>query len=162
MNRPNLMVKIPATAEGIPAIEQAISEGININVTLLFAQDRYESVAHAYIVYHKNGYASGGDVGRVASVASFFISRIDSLIDARIKAKLKETGDPQQQDRLRGLLGKVAIANGKLWITSFTRRSFPAPIGSRWPRREGKRSAFCGPRPAPRIRAIPTYFILTN
>lgn len=114
VNRPNLMVKIPATAEGIPAIQQCISEGININVTLLFAQEMYEKVARAYIAGLKAYAASGGDVSHVASVASFFISRIDSMVDAILKARLKASTDPKEQALLRSLMGKVAIANGKL------------------------------------------------
>jgi transaldolase/glucose-6-phosphate isomerase len=114
VNRPNLMVKIPATAEGIPAIEQAIGEGMNINVTLLFAQDMYEQVARAYISGLKKWTASGGEAGRVASVASFFISRIDSMIDAMLKTRLKESGDAKERALLRSLMGKVAIANAKL------------------------------------------------
>ena len=114
VNRPNLMVKIPATVEGVPAIQQMISEGININVTLLFAQDMYESVARAYIAGLEKWSSSGGDTGRVASVASFFISRIDSMVDALLKARLKESKDPQEGALLRSLMGKVAIANAKL------------------------------------------------
>jgi len=114
VNRPNLLVKIPATAEGIPAIEQMISEGINVNVTLLFAQEMYEKVAFAYIAGLKKYEAAGGDLSHVSSVASFFISRIDSMVDAMVKAKLKTSVDPKQQTLLRSLLGKVAIANAKL------------------------------------------------
>jgi len=114
VNRPNLLVKIPATMEGIPAIQQCISEGININVTLLFAQEMYEKVARAYIAGVKKYAADGGDPSHVASVASFFISRIDSMVDAIVKARVKSTSDPQEQALLRSLLGKVAIANGKL------------------------------------------------
>jgi len=114
VNRPNLMVKIPATVEGIAAIEQAISEGMNINVTLLFAQDMYERVARAYISGLQKWTASGGDAGRVASVASFFISRIDSMIDATLKTRLKQSQDVKERALLRSLLGKVAIANAKL------------------------------------------------
>ncbi len=114
VNRPNLMVKVPATPEGVPAIQQLISEGININVTLLFAQERYESVAHAYIAGLKTYAAGGRDPSHVASVASFFISRIDTMVDAIVKARLKSTSDPKEQALLRSLLGKVAIANGKL------------------------------------------------
>ena len=108
VNRPNLLVKIPATAEGIPAIEQMISEGIN--VTLLFAQEMYEKVAFAYIAGLKKYAASGGDLGHVSSVASFFISRIDSMVDAMVKARLKTSTDPKEQAQLRSLPGKVAIA----------------------------------------------------
>ena len=114
VSRPNLMVKVPATPEGVPAIEQLISEGININVTLLFAQERYEKVAHAYIAGLTKYAAGGGDPSHVASVASFFISRIDTMVDAIVKARLKSTSDPKEQALLRSLLGKVAIANGKL------------------------------------------------
>src|SRR5580692_4418668 len=114
VNRPNLMVKIPATAEGIPAIQQAISEGININVTLLFAQEMYQKVAQAYIAGLDKWSASGGDTGRVASVASFFISRIDSMVDSLLKARLKASTDPKERALLRSLMGKVAIANAKL------------------------------------------------
>src|SRR5579871_2325783 len=114
VNKPNLLVKIPATVEGIPAIQQCISEGININVTLLFAQEMYEKVARAYIAGLQKYVADGGNPSHVASVASFFISRIDSMVDAIVKARLKSTSDPKEQAQLRSLLGKVAIANGKL------------------------------------------------
>src|SRR5579885_3290077 len=109
VDRPNLMVKIPGTEAGVPAIEQAISEGININVTLLFAQEMYEKVANAYIA----GLEKAKDPSRIASVASFFVSRIDSLIDSRIDAKLKSAA-PEEKKRLEALHGKVAIANAKL------------------------------------------------
>jgi transaldolase/glucose-6-phosphate isomerase len=114
VNRPNLMVKIPATVEGIPAIQQCISEGININVTLLFAQEMYEKVAQGYIAGLNTYAASGGDPQHVASVASFFISRIDSMVDSILKATLKNTSDPKEQALLKSLMGKVAIANAKL------------------------------------------------
>jgi transaldolase/glucose-6-phosphate isomerase len=114
VQRPNLMVKVPATAEGVPAIQQLIGEGININVTLLFSQQVYEQVALAYIAGLKKYVSSGGDPSHVASVASFFISRIDSMIDAMLKTMLKATSDPKEQALLRSLMGKVAIANGKL------------------------------------------------
>jgi transaldolase/glucose-6-phosphate isomerase len=114
VNRPNLMVKIPATEEGIPAIQQALSEGININITLLFAQDRYEQVARAYIVGVQKWAGSGGDVNRLASVASFFVSRIDSMVDAMVKARLQTSTDEKERTALRSLLGKVAIANARL------------------------------------------------
>src|SRR5258707_7033539 len=120
VNRENLMVKVPATAEGIPAIRQLISEGINVNVTLLFSRDAYEKVARAYIEGLTARAASGGDVSRIASVASFFVSRIDSTIDAQISSQLKSASDPTQRARLGGLLGKVAIANAKLAYLRFT------------------------------------------
>src|SRR5208282_447710 len=106
VDRKNLMVKVPATAEGIPAIRQLISEGINVNVTLLFSRDAYEQVAKAYIAGLTARAASGGDISRVASVASFFVSRIDSNIDAQITSQLKTATDPAIRARLSGLLGK--------------------------------------------------------
>jgi transaldolase/glucose-6-phosphate isomerase len=119
VNRPNLMVKVPATVAGIPALRQLVSEGINVNVTLLFSREVYEQVAKAYIEGLTARAASGGDVSRIASVASFFVSRIDSKIDAQIASQLKTTSDPAQRARLSGLLGKVAIANAKLAYHSF-------------------------------------------
>jgi transaldolase / glucose-6-phosphate isomerase len=112
--RPNVMIKVPGTAEGIPAFQQLISEGINVNVTLLFAQEVYEKVAEAYIAGLEQLAARGGDVSKIASVASFFISRIDSLVDSIVDGKLKTTTDAQQKALLESVLGKVAIANGKL------------------------------------------------
>jgi transaldolase / glucose-6-phosphate isomerase len=114
VNRENVMIKIPGTAEGLPAIRTAIGEGININVTLLFAQEVYVQVAEAYIAGLEDLAARGGNLKKEAGVASFFISRIDSLVDGMIDAKLKATTDPQHQALLKSLLGKVAIANGKL------------------------------------------------
>ncbi|MEL6442190.1 MAG: bifunctional transaldolase/phosoglucose isomerase [Cyanobacteria bacterium J06621_8] len=114
VNRENLMVKVPATDAGIPAIQQLISEGININVTLLFDRKYYERVAEAYISGLETWVASGGDASRVASVASFFISRIDTSVDNQIEDKLKSTQDSARIQMLKGLLGKVAIANAKV------------------------------------------------
>ncbi len=114
VDKENLMVKVPATVAGIPAIKQLISEGININVTLLFDRKYYEAVAEAYISGLEAFVESGGDPSRVASVASFFISRIDSKVDSLIEAKLKQTNDPSKTEMLKGLLGKIAIANAKV------------------------------------------------
>src|SRR5882672_3839334 len=113
VGRENVMIKIPGTAEGLPAIQQALSEGININVTLLFAQEVYVKVAEAYIAGLEQFAKNGGDVGRMASVASFFISRIDSAVDAIIDTKLKASKDAREQEQLKSVQGKVAIANGK-------------------------------------------------
>ncbi len=123
VNRPNLMVKIPGTAAGVPAIEQAISEGININVTLLFAQDMYEKVAMAYIA----GLEKAAHPERIASVASFFVSRIDTLADSKIEEKLK-TAAGAEKARLESLRGRVAIANAKLAYEIY-KRVFSGP---RW------------------------------
>ena len=119
VGRENVMIKIPGTAAGLPAIQQCISEGININITLLFAKDVYEKVAEAYIAGVEQLAANGGNVKKMASVASFFISRIDSLVDSQIEAKIKTTTDPKQQALLKNLLGKVAIANGKQAYQSY-------------------------------------------
>lgn len=121
VGRDNVMIKVPGTAEGIPAIEQLISEGLNINVTLLFAQEVYERVAEAYIKGLEKLAASGGNVSKVASVASFFISRIDSLVDSTAAEKLKTVTDPAQKKLLESVMGKVAIANGKLTYQAYER-----------------------------------------
>src|ERR1700689_914239 len=128
VNRENVMIKIPGTAEGLPAVRQAIGEGINVNVTLLFAQEVYEKVAEAHIAGLEDLAKSGGNVGKIGGVASFFISRIDSLVDSLIDEKLKTTTDTQQQALLKSLLGKVAIANGKLTYQRY-QRIFS---GARW------------------------------
>src|SRR2546426_230764 len=112
--RENVMIKIPGTPEGLPAIQQLISEGININITLLFSQKVYVQVTEAYLAGLEKLAASGGDISKMASVASFFISRIDSLVDSEIENRLKHAKDAREQAQLKSLLGKVAIANGKL------------------------------------------------
>jgi transaldolase/glucose-6-phosphate isomerase len=114
VGRENLMVKVPATAEGIPAIEQLLGEGININITLLFAQEMYEKVALAYLAGLEKRQAQGGDLRKMASVASFFVSRIDTLIDSLVKARLKIVETRSEKALLQSILGKVAIANAKL------------------------------------------------
>ena len=106
VNRPNLMIKIPATPEGIPAIQTVISEGINVNVTLMFNMDHYLAVANAYVDGLKALVANGGDPSRVASVASFFVSRVDAKVDPL----LAEKDDPTAKNAL----GKVAVANCKV------------------------------------------------
>jgi len=113
VDRPNLMVKVPATKEGIPAIRQLLEEGININITLLFAQSAYEQVAEAYIAALEARAAKGQDVSRIASVASFFVSRIDTLIDGMIDEKLKTETDTKKKGLLGSVEGKVAIANAR-------------------------------------------------
>src|ERR1700692_3196338 len=128
VNRENVMIKVPGTAEGLPAIRQLISEGININVTLLFAQEVYEKVAEAYIAGLEDLAKSGGNLKKMSGVASFFISRIDSLVDSMIDDKLKTASDVQQQALLKSLKGKVAIANGKITYQRY-QRIFSGP---RW------------------------------
>jgi transaldolase/glucose-6-phosphate isomerase len=113
VGRPNLMIKVPATVAGLPAIRQLLSEGINVNITLLFAQSAYEQVAEAYLAALEERAARGQPLPQIASVASFFVSRIDTLVDSLLQEKLK-TATGSEQSRLQGLLGKAAIANAKL------------------------------------------------
>jgi transaldolase len=113
VGRENIMIKVPGTAEGIPAFQQLISEGININVTLLFAQEVYEEVAKAYIAGVQQLASNGGDISKIASVASFFISRIDTLVDSIAEKRLQTAKDEREKAALQNIMGKVAIANGK-------------------------------------------------
>jgi transaldolase/glucose-6-phosphate isomerase len=114
VGRGNLMIKVPATPAGIPAIRQLISEGLNVNVTLLFSIEIYERVAEAYMAGLEALAAQGGDVGRVGSVASFFISRIDSVIDAQLAAKAAAAPNDAERSRVLALAGRAAIANASL------------------------------------------------
>ncbi len=113
VNRPNVMVKIPATKEGLPAIEQMLAEGVNINITLLFAVERYLEVANAYLAALEKRAGEGKPVNRLASVASFFVSRIDTLVDQQLGARLQDARTPAERGKIEGLLSKVAIANAK-------------------------------------------------
>ncbi len=120
LDRPNVMVKVPATPEGIPAIRSLIGRGINVNVTLIFSRDAYRQVADAYIAGLEDLAASGGDVSKVASVASFFVSRLDSTIDALLEESIRSG-----VRNLKELLGKSAIAN-----TTLAYRDFKAIFGN--------------------------------
>jgi transaldolase/glucose-6-phosphate isomerase len=122
VDRPNLMVKVPGTPECVPAIRTLISEGINVNVTLLFSLDSYKQVAEAYVAGLEDRHAKGDDISRISSVASFFVSRIDSVIDKKIDERVA-AGD-KASDSLKALRGKVAIANAKMayaWYEDFAR-----------------------------------------
>jgi transaldolase len=114
IGRENVMIKIPGTPEGFPAVEQVISEGINVNVTLLFSVQSYIDTAWAYIRGLEQRVANGGDISTIASVASFFLSRIDSMIDDLIEQKLKGITQPEAAAKLKAVEGKVAIANAKI------------------------------------------------
>ena len=114
VNRQNVMIKIPGTPQGLPAIRQCLEEGININITLLFAQSAYEKVAEAFLSALEARAAKGQDISHIASVASFFVSRIDTLVDSIIDEKLKAGADAGQKALLESLRGKVAIANARL------------------------------------------------
>ncbi|MGM4919220.1 bifunctional transaldolase/phosoglucose isomerase [Tardiphaga sp. 813_E8_N1_3] len=134
VKRPNLMVKVPATPEGLPAIQQLIGEGISINVTLLFAQKTYIEVAEAYLNGLEKYVAGGGDPSHVASVASFFVSRIDAQVDKQLDDKIARANDPSEKARLKDLKGKVAIANAKLAYQEYLKLF----AGPRWEKLKAK------------------------
>ena len=113
-HRPNVMVKIPATKEGLPAIHDQISKGHNINITLIFAVDRYDEVVEAYLSGLEKLHKKGGDLSKVASVASFFVSRVDTKVDKMLSEKIQASMDPVQKRELEMLYGKAAIANSKV------------------------------------------------
>jgi transaldolase len=117
VDRPNLMVKIPGTAEGIPAIKQALTDGISVNVTLLFSVERYADVANAYVEALEARHARGDSIETLASVASFFVSRVDTLIDSKLDERI--AADPAQADLAGRLKGKIAVANAKLAYQTF-------------------------------------------
>ena len=121
IERPNLMVKIPSTPAGVPAIRQSLSEGININITLIFSIENYRQVAEAYLGALEERLAGGKDISRIASVASFFVSRVDVLVDKLLEDKIKATGERAAQQQLKALEGKAAIANARLAYQEFKR-----------------------------------------
>lgn len=124
VNRPNVYIKIPATKEGIPAIESMVSEGYNINITLMFSLEQYDDVAEAYISGLEKLAGKGGDLSKVTSVASFFVSRVDVMVDER----LEDLDSPAAEE----LKGKIGIANGKVAYQRF-KDTFK---GDRWKRLE--------------------------
>lgn len=115
VDRPNAMIKVPATPQGLAAVKDLIASGININVTLIFSLDQYRQAASAYVEGLEKLVASGGNPTRVASVASFFVSRVDTLVDER----LREMADPALKSEANALMGKAAITNGKLAYASY-------------------------------------------
>jgi len=119
VDRPNLMIKIPATPEGIPAVRQALSEGINVNITLIFAIEAYREVTDAYLSALEERNAEGQDISHIASVASFFVSRVDTLVDKLLEDKIKASSDPSERQKLKSLEGKAAIANARLVYQDF-------------------------------------------
>ena len=119
VDRPNILVKVPGTAEGLPAIEQLLGEGININITLLFAIERYEEVAWAYIAALEKRAREGKPLDRIASVASFFVSRIDTMTDQQLEAKLAAAKSAEEKQLLASLRGKTAVANAQLAYVKF-------------------------------------------
>ncbi|HEY3085389.1 MAG TPA: bifunctional transaldolase/phosoglucose isomerase, partial [Candidatus Dormibacteraeota bacterium] len=140
-HRPNVMVKIPATKEGLPAIEDQIGKGHNINVTLIFSVDRYSEVVDAYLSGLESLHGRGGDLSKVASVASFFVSRVDTKVDKLLGEKINATADPRQKESLERLYGKAAIANSKMAYERF-QELFSGP---RWERlrKAGARTQRC-------------------
>jgi len=128
VGRPNLMIKVPATPEGVPALRQLIAEGINVNATLLFSQAAYERIAQAYMEGLETRARDGDDLSRVESVASFFVSRIDSAVDELLSRRMKASVGAQELASLRSVLGKAAIANAKQTYRKYLRLF----AGPRW------------------------------
>jgi transaldolase len=126
VDRPNLMIKIPATTEGIPAVQMALTEGINVNITLIFSIQSYRNVTEAYLTALEERNASGKDISHIASVASFFVSRVDTLVDKLLDDKIKATSDSAEQQKLKSLQGKAAIANARLVYQDF-KKIFGSP-----------------------------------
>jgi transaldolase len=114
LGQPNILVKIPGTPEGIPAFQRAITKGINVNVTLVFSMENYRAVANAYIDALEQRAAAGQPIDRLASVASFFVSRVDTAVDKKLDELIGSTTNSARQGELRSLLGKAAVANAKL------------------------------------------------
>ena len=121
IDRPNLMVKIPGTAEGLPAIRECLAEGININITLLFSVDRYHEVMDAWFEAMERRVERGEPVDRIASVASFFVSRVDTKVDKRIAERLARVPD-DERSRLEALEGKIGIDNARIAFEAYERR----------------------------------------
>jgi len=121
IGRPNVMIKVPGTAEGIPAVEELTFEGVNVNITLLFSLNSYLDVVEAFMRGLERRVEKGLPIDSISSVASFFVSRVDTEVDKRIDAMLKNAPDADMQDRLRALKGKTAIANAKIVYEHFTR-----------------------------------------
>ena len=119
IDRPNLMVKIPSTPAGVPAIRQALTEGININITLIFSIENYRQVAEAYLSALEERVAADQDISRIASVASFFVSRVDVLVDHLLEEKITAAGQSPKPQQLKALEGKAAIANARLAYQEF-------------------------------------------
>ncbi len=128
VDRRNLMIKVPGTPEGLPAIRELLADGINVNITLLFAQAVYGEVVEAFLSGLEALAAKGGDISRIASVASFFVSRIDTAVDKLLDEKIGRANDPDEKARLNALKGKIAVANAKLAYQRYLRLF----AGERW------------------------------
>lgn len=134
LNRPNVMIKVPGTLAGLPAFEELIAAGLNINVTLIFAVEMYEKVAETYIRALERRVQAGQPIDRIASVASFFVSRIDTAVDKQLEQKLQQATDRAKKQKLESLMGKAAIANAKLAYESFNKIF----SGDRWNKLKAK------------------------
>ena len=151
IGRKNVMIKVPGTVEGFPAIKQLTEDGINVNVTLLFSLAAYEAVAQAYLEGLEARVARGDDVEHIASVASFFVSRIDTAVDALIADRLKHASNADDRARLQGLVGQIAIANAKL-AYECTNTSSRLVVGLRWPQGSSQPTAAVGKHSVPKPR----------
>jgi len=121
VDRPNLMIKIPATPEGIPAVYESLRNGININITLIFSLDSYRAVTDAYLRALEERNGESHDISKIGSVASFFVSRVDTLVDKLLEDKIKASSDEAEKQQLKSLEGKAAIANARLVYQEFKR-----------------------------------------
>ena len=151
VGRENVMIKVPASMEGLPAIRALTGEGINVNITLLFGIERYDEVARAYVEGLFSWIRQGGDPARVCSVASFFVSRIDTQVDGLITARLATETDPATRTSLTSLLGTVAIANAKLAYQRYLELCRSTEWQALAARGAAARSGCCGRAPALRI-----------
>ncbi|HUP19307.1 MAG TPA: transaldolase [Gemmatimonadota bacterium] len=122
VDRPNVMVKIPGTEEGLPAIRDALAAGVNINITLLFSVQRYHAVMDAWFEAMEGRLDRGEPVGRVFSVASFFVSRVDSKVDARLETLLERAGTEEEREHIRSFMGKIAIDNARIAYSAYEAR----------------------------------------
>ena len=132
VDRPNVMIKVPGTLEGVHAVRQLIADGINVNITLLFSLEAHARVIEAYLAGLDDRMRNGGDLSRVASVASFFVSRVDTEVDKRLDAMIAT--EPARREQLERLKGKAAIANAKLAYRLFHELF----TGERWDRLKAK------------------------
>jgi transaldolase len=128
IGKKNILVKVPGTKQGLPAIEQLTSEGVNVNVTLLFSTERYEEVAEAYLKGLERRASKGQPIDEIASVASFFVSRVDTLTDKLLEARPSSATSKAEKDKMANLFGKAAVANAKIaykkYRTIFSDRRF--------------------------------------
>ena len=162
VNRRNLMVKVPGTKPGLPAIRTLIGEGINVNVTLLFSQQVYAEVAEAYISGLEAFAKKGGDPHKVSSVASFFVSRIDTLVDDELDKKIAATTDPAEKARAARAQGQGCDRQRQARLSALSKNLFATSAGSGWRSKARRRSACCGRAPEPRTRPTATFSMSTS